>query len=121
MFYPMRSVRTRRYRYILNLYPELEFPFATDLFVSRTWQGIVRKKLETMGKRSTRAYVFRPREELYDVAEDPAESKNLANDSKHAEMLKELREALARMRTETDDPWLINDHYAINRATFGTP
>ena len=121
MFYPMRSVRTRRYRYILNLYPELEFPFATDLFVSRTWQGIVRKKLETMGKRSTRAYVFRPREELYDVAEDPAESKNLANDSEHAEILKELREALARMRTETDDPWLINDHYAINRATFGTP
>ena len=121
MFYPMRSVRTRRYRYIFNLYPELEFPFATDLFVSRTWQGILQRKLDTMGKRSTRGYVFRPREELYDVEEDPAESINLANDSKHAEILKELREALARMRAETDDPWLINDHYAINRMTFGRP
>lgn len=121
MFYPMRSVRTRRYRYIQNLYPELEFPFATDLFVSRTWQGILQRKLGTMGKRRTRAYLFRPREELYDVEKDPAESMNLAMDEGYAGILNELRQSLTRMRMETDDPWLINDNYAINRVTFGRP
>jgi len=118
MFYPMRSVRTQRFRYILNLFPELEFPFATDLFVSKTWQGILQRKLEAMGKRSTHAYLYRPREELYDIERDPAESLNLAADGQYAEVLRELRDKLRQMRTTTDDPWLINDHYAVNRETF---
>ena len=118
MFYPMRAIRTRRYKYILNLYPELEFPFATDLFVSRTWQGILSRKLETMGKRSTREYLYRPREELYNIENDPAESRNLARDPLYSKVLDDLRVKVSQMRTETDDYWLINDNYSVNRATF---
>lgn len=121
MFYPMRSIRTREYRYILNLYPELQFPFATDLFVSRTWQGILKRRLETMGRRSTKAYLYRPREELYDIKNDPVESVNLAGDARYARVLKELRNKLSQMRSTTDDPWLINDHYSINSELFQRP
>ena len=118
MFYPMRSVRTRRYKYILNLHPELEFPFATDLFVSKTWQAILKRKLETMGKRSTKRYLYRPHEELYDLGKDPAEAINLAGNSDYVDVLKELRAKLGAMRAETDDYWLINDNYRPNRETF---
>jgi N-sulfoglucosamine sulfohydrolase len=118
MFYPMRSIRTRKYRYILNLYPELEFPFATDLFVSRTWQGILKRKLGVMGKRSTNAYLYRPKEELYDIENDPVESVNLAGDARYSGVLQELRNKLNDMRNMTDDPWLINDHYSVNSKLF---
>ena len=121
MFYPMRAIRTKKYKYIYNLFPELEFPFATDLFVSKTWQAILRQKLETMGKRSTRSYLYRPKEELYDLESDPAESLNLARDPTYEAALKELRERLAVMRADTDDYWLINDNYAVNRITFPDP
>jgi N-sulfoglucosamine sulfohydrolase len=40
MYYPMRGMRTTRYKYIRNLVPELEFPFASDLFASATWQSV---------------------------------------------------------------------------------
>jgi N-sulfoglucosamine sulfohydrolase len=118
MFFPMRSIRTQRYRYILNLFPELVFPFATDLFVSKTWQGMLQRKLPTMGKRSTHTYLHRPHEELYDVEKDPAESRNLAADVRYDGVLRELRAKLQQMRTTTDDPWLINDHYGVNREAF---
>jgi len=111
-------IRTRRYKYILNLHPELEFPFATDLFVSRTWQGILKRKLAMIGKRSTRGYLYRPPEELYDLEKDPAESVNLAGNPDFDVILKELRAKLGAMRAETDDYWLINDNYRLNRETF---
>lgn len=118
MFYPMRSVRTRAFKYIVNLHPELEFPFATDLFVSKTWQGILKRKLSLMGKRSTKSYLYRPHEELYDLAGDPGESVNLAGNPDYDGILKELRAKLGAMRAETDDYWLINDNYRLNRDTF---
>ena len=118
MFYPMRSIRTRKYRYILNLYPELEFPFATDLFVSKTWQGILKRKLEYMGRRRTRDYLYRPKEELYDIEQDPGESVNLAQNTNYSEILRTLRDALRQMRLDTDDYWLINDNYDLNGQTF---
>jgi N-sulfoglucosamine sulfohydrolase len=118
MFYPMRSIRTRRFKYILNLHPELEFPFATDLFVSKTWQGILKRKLEIMGKRSTKHYLYRPQEELYDLMKDPAESVNLAGNTNYERILNELRAKVGSMRAQTDDYWLINDNYVVNRETF---
>src|SRR5688572_11319898 len=39
MYYPMRALRTRKYKYILNLAHQLPFPTAEDLFNSPTWQN----------------------------------------------------------------------------------
>ncbi|MFQ5865561.1 MAG: sulfatase [bacterium] len=118
MYYPMRAVRTRRYKYILNLFPELEYPFATDLFICKTWQGILKRKSKKMGKRNVRDYLKRPAEELYDIKKDPVESKNLASEPEYQKVLQELRVKLKTMRERTDDPWLINDNYLANRTLY---
>jgi len=119
MYYPMRGIRTRRFKYIHNLFPELEFPFATDLFISKTWQAILKRRLQKIGKRPTHSYLFRPEEELYDVQEDPDEVKNLAQDPAYAQLLQQLRTRLHTMRERTKDPWLVNENYRVNRRIFG--
>jgi len=115
MYYPMRSVRTRRYRYILNLFPELEYPFATDLFASKTWQVVVKKRLERMGQRSVHAYLHRPAEELYDLEHDPVESVNLAGSDENRSILVRMRSLCRQWREKTGDPWLILDNYIENK------
>ena len=39
-YYPCRFLRTRRYKYLRNCLPANQFPFAADLYVSYTWEGI---------------------------------------------------------------------------------
>jgi N-sulfoglucosamine sulfohydrolase len=112
MYYPIRGVRTRRYKYLNNLFPELEFPHASDLFESQTWQSI-RKGGETamVGRRKASKYLHRDPEELYDVNADPNEISNLAKSSQHQTALDELRAHVRKFRVDTKDPWLINDNY----------
>ena len=107
MYYPMRSIRTRTHSYILNLAHELEYPFASDLWGSKTWQGVLRRGDKMLGDRSVDAFLHRPREELYDLAADPHEPKNVAADPKYAEVLADLRRRLRAWQTATKDPWLV--------------
>jgi N-sulfoglucosamine sulfohydrolase len=44
MYYPMRSIRTERYKYILNLAHELTVPMASDLYESKTWQSTLARQ-----------------------------------------------------------------------------
>ena len=118
MNYPMRSVRTRRFKYILNLFPELEYPFASDLFASKTWQEILHSGSAWLGKRRVSDYLQRPAEELYDVEKDPYEVANLAKNPDYSSVLKELRTKLKTMREQTNDPWLILDNYRGNRMLY---
>lgn len=118
MYYPMRAVRTRRYKYILNLFPELEYPFATDLFICKTWQGILKRKSKMMGKRNVHDFLQRPAEELYDLEKDPHEVKNFAGDPNYSTVLDELRTKLKTMREQTNDPWLILENYRANRTLY---
>lgn len=114
MYYPMRALRNKKYKYIVNLFPELEYPFATDLFICKTWQDILKNNRSTMGKRKVKDYLKRPAEELYDIVNDPAESVNLANDPAYAEVLQEMRDQLHKRQTDTKDPWLILGNYDKN-------
>ncbi|MBP7934940.1 MAG: sulfatase [Phycisphaerae bacterium] len=107
MYYPMRMIRTRQYKYILNLAHELEYPFASDLWGSVTWQGVLSRADKQYGQRSVQALIHRPQEELYDLAKDPDEIHNLAADPVHADALKELRARLRAWQEETKDPWII--------------
>ena len=105
MYYPMRVVRTRRYKLLWNIAHGLEFPFASDLWDSETWQGILKSGAKVYGKRSVDAYLNRPKFELYDLQKDPHEINNLADDPEHTEILKNLQNELKAFQKETNDPW----------------
>jgi N-sulfoglucosamine sulfohydrolase len=105
-YYPMRAVRTRQYKYILNIASELPFPIAGDIATSPSWKAIEAKPSLGLGQRTVSAFLHRPREELYDVTQDPNEVKNLAADPAHEAVLKQLRAQLDHFRAMTHDPWL---------------
>ncbi|MFN3322219.1 MAG: sulfatase [Bryobacteraceae bacterium] len=112
MYYPIRGIRTQRYKYLRNLFPELEFPHASDLWESGTWQSLLESgERAAVGRRPVPLYLHRHAEELYDVASDPDELSNLANSAEHQGVLREMRATVERWRKETGDPWLINDNY----------
>src|SRR5262249_1085394 len=111
MYYPMRMVRTRTHKYILNLAHPLEFPTANDLYQSPTWQGILKRGDNHLGLRDVRSFQHRPREELYDLEKDPNELKNVAADPTYGKVLADLRTRLKDWQTATKDRWLIkNEH-----------
>ncbi|MGF7151270.1 N-sulfoglucosamine sulfohydrolase [Sphingomonas zeicaulis] len=105
-YYPMRSIRTRTHSYILNLAHPLDYPIAGDVAGSPSWQAIVADPATRLGKRTQRAYLKRPPEELYDLARDPDELVNLAGDPAQKRVLDDLREKLRTVRAATRDPWL---------------
>lgn len=112
MHYPIRGVRTRRWKYLRNLDWQKEFPHASDLYASATWQEMMKRGEEArLGRRPVKDYLFRAHEELYDLNQDPDEVRNLAADPKSKETLLELRRQVIQFRKRTGDPWLINDQH----------
>ncbi|HEY3837137.1 MAG TPA: sulfatase [Bryobacteraceae bacterium] len=108
-YYPMRGVRTREYRYIHNLFHQVQYPQATDLWASRTWQSIRKQGPHAMaGKRSAQAFLHRDPEELYDMRKDPDEVNNLAKSAEHQEILNRFRADTLAFRERTDDFWAKN-------------
>jgi N-sulfoglucosamine sulfohydrolase len=105
-YYPMRAVRTRDYKYIVNLAHELAFPLAGDVASSPSWQAVRAQKSPRLGALPLQAFLQRPREELYDLSNDPNEMNNLATDPRHQATLISLRKELERFRRTTRDPWL---------------
>ncbi len=111
MYYPMRVVRTRRYKLLWNIAHGLEYPFASDLFASATWQGLVKRGEAVYGKRRVEAYLHRPAFELYDLEQDPHEVVNRADDPAHAAVLAELKGKLRAFQKQTQDPWILKWKY----------
>jgi N-sulfoglucosamine sulfohydrolase len=108
MYYPMRVVRSGRYKLIWNIAHPLPFPFASDLWNSATWQTARRNGPSFLyGKRTMRAYEHRPRFELYDLEQDPDEVHNLAVDRSHHEVLVDLQRKLVDFQKRTGDPWIL--------------
>ena len=104
MYYPMRMIRTRKYKLIRNLAYPLPFPFASDLYYSDSWQGILKRNDSMLGQRPRKTFEHRPKEELYDLAKDPNELKNVASDPAYADVLKDLRTRLLNWQKATKDP-----------------
>ena len=106
-YYPMRALRTRQYKYIVNLAAPLEFPVAGDIASSPTWRAIAAARpIASLGARTMEAFLHRPPEELYDLRKDPSEVQNLATDPAHREVLERMRAEMRKFRTDTHDPWL---------------
>lgn len=105
-YYPMRCLRTSKYKLILNLAQPLPFPLAPDVEVSATWQSVQASEAGKLGARSVHSYRHRPRWELYDLQRDPHETVNLAEQPEHAKTLADLQARLQAWREKTEDPWL---------------
>jgi N-sulfoglucosamine sulfohydrolase len=105
-YYPMRAMRTREFKYIVNLAAPLEFPIAGDIASSPTWRAIAARPDSALGPRTLDSFLHRPAEELYDLRKDPAEVHNLAADPAHREVLERTRAEMKKFRAATHDPWL---------------
>ncbi|KAH8881841.1 putative mucin-desulfating sulfatase [Thozetella sp. PMI_491] len=100
-YWPTRYMRERRYKYHRNGMRNTGDP-ATG-------------KPVMVGQRTLQDYIFRPAEELYDLEQDPAEVRNLANDPQYKEKLLEMRAALEQWQNDTEDLWLWRDGTSIWR------
>ena len=111
MYYPMRVVRQRKYKLIWNIAHGLDYPFASDLWASATWQATIRADNKYYGKRTVDAYLHRPKFELYDLENDPHEVENLADNPGHQKVLTELKSKLKAFQKRTKDPWIVKWQY----------
>jgi uncharacterized sulfatase len=112
--YPMRALRTDGWKYILNLHPE--FQYAThinrggerdgvDYF--RSWEA--KAKTDSRAAEVVHRYKERPREELYDLAADPHELKNIADRPEQQSRLAEMRVKVAAWMKEQNDQGTVFD------------
>jgi N-sulfoglucosamine sulfohydrolase len=119
--YPIRSVRTAKWKYILNLHPE--YVFGTHVDRARenesrsyweTWQDAASTNPKAAAIISR--YRQRPAEELYDLEADPYELNNLASQPQNAQLKQGLRreledwmQAQGDQRTVFGEPRLLSD------------
>ena len=114
--YPIRSVRTRDWKYIRNLHPE----FQHQTHISRStgpsgldyWKSWVDEAGTSPAAAATlKRLAERSAEELYDLKNDPTEQHNLATDPAQSERIIAMRADLdAWMRQQGD-----------KQTVFGTP
>ncbi len=90
-FYPIRSIRSRKFKLILNLNHEAEFRNACTS--SAEFQSMVQaaENGNDHAKLMVARYQHRPETEFYDVVQDPLEMNNLASDEAHKEEIAELK------------------------------
>jgi len=106
---PMRMLRTDRYKYILNLAPEITYTThmdrATDHDGGREyWPSWRAASFQNQHAAAVLwRYHHRPAEELYDVEADPWEQVNLAADPAYADMLERFRAQMKAIRAEQGD------------------
>ncbi|MCY1721118.1 sulfatase [Prolixibacteraceae bacterium Z1-6] len=140
--YPQRAIRTDDFLYIINFqedrFPmgdpgekdetELDFDllanntFATyaDLDASPTKAWIVKNRNNGNEKFYQFAFGKRPSEELYAIAGDPFQIKNLADDPSYENIKTQLREQLLKELKATGDPRVTGDGQTFERMPYIT-
>jgi N-sulfoglucosamine sulfohydrolase len=118
--YPMRSVRTRDWKLILNLHPEFKFTTHIDLaprgdkpgYWGGYWDSWVRAgETNADAAAKVKRYHHRPAIELYDLRADPHEQHNLAGDPAQGDRVKEMRAELVGWMQDQND----------QQRVYGTP
>ena len=115
--YPIRSIRTRRYKYILNLLPDHIHTNHSDILRKDgagaywdSWDAAAQADAESAA--IVRAYFERPAEELFDLQADEWELNNLASNPDLDQVRKQLRGRLeAWMDEQGDNRTVFNDPY----------
>ena len=112
--YPIRSVQTREFKYIMNLASDSLFQNinthgrtfdpddASPVWVS--WQRLAEEDESVRAR--VRHYLQRPADELYNLAGDPWELDNLAGDPQYADLKEHLKKELEQWMLEQGDQGL---------------
>jgi N-sulfoglucosamine sulfohydrolase len=106
--YPIRSVRTAKYKYILNVRPDCQHSNHSDI-LRKDGAGAYWNSWDKAAKNDPTAaaivkrYFVRPPEELYDLETDPLEQKNLVGDPSHEKERQRLKAMLAKWMQEQGD------------------
>jgi len=108
----VRSVRNERYRYIRNFNPFIPYlPYLNYAERCNTMKEM--RRLYAEGKLNDVQAQWmaerRPSEELYDLENDPWETKNLACEAEYASAKKHLEEVLNNWMIETRDTGLLTE------------
>ncbi len=100
-----RAVRTHKFKYIKNYYPDLPNTPSADVLRDRAWKSMVKEnKAGTLNEAQKRCFeVPRPEEELFDVVADPYELNNLAQNKEYTNVLNYMRVRLNTIREITKD------------------
>ncbi|MEX0320927.1 MAG: sulfatase [Puniceicoccaceae bacterium] len=101
----IRTVRTNRYRYIRNYYPDraiLQAGYRDNQAASKDLHRVFKEGNMTPYQAEF-WHGVRPPEELYDLKADPHEVNNLAADPEHRETVLRHRRILDRWVSESDD------------------
>jgi arylsulfatase A-like enzyme len=121
----LRAVRTQRYKYIVNGYPQRP---ALQPNAYKDGKPILQRlrelhasgALSELHERLLFAPV-RPREELYDLQEDPQELRNLAEDPAWAGELDRLRQSLTEWQIDSGDQGVApetDEEYTANMQAY---
>jgi N-sulfoglucosamine sulfohydrolase len=108
MYYPMRALRTRNYKFIWNIENRIKFPLASDLRLSATWLGLLNSGSKYYGKRTMESFLNRPEFELYDIKKDPDEIENLALNPTYQTELDSKKRKLEMFMEDIADPWYLD-------------
>jgi uncharacterized sulfatase len=103
----IRCVRTKRYKYIRNFFPERPYTqfnaYKTKQYPVLTLMKVLQKRGELTKAQANFMAARRAQEELYDLKKDPYETHNLASEPAYHRILKELAGELDRWMLETAD------------------
>ena len=101
-YFGIRSIRSRRFKYVWNFTPEVKFQNAcTYSNIFKSWQQKAVTNTDAADK--VRRYEHRPEEELYDIIKDQYEWNNLADNPKYAKVKAELRKQLLKWMQHMGD------------------
>ncbi|KAA0203488.1 hypothetical protein HAZT_HAZT010451 [Hyalella azteca] len=108
MYYPMRSVRTARFKLIHNLAHRMPFPIDQDFFISDVFQDILNRSLadDLPWYKTLDDYYYRPQFELFDLKIDFTEKNNMADNPHYKKVFHKLFNHLHKWQNITQDPWL---------------
>ena len=112
--YPIRSVRSERYKYIRNLHPEFYHSNHSDID-RRPAAGAYWNSWDSIAETNPKAreiisrYYQRPAEEFYDLSNDPTEQNNLINKPELAKQIDKMRQVLNKWLVEQGDELKVYD------------
>jgi N-sulfoglucosamine sulfohydrolase len=100
-----RAVRNHNYLYIRNAFPELNASPPADAVRSITYQEMIKMyKAGELNENQLDCFIApRSAEELYDVANDPYQLRNLAENPEYENALEEMRKLLDNWIVEFND------------------